>query len=546
MTTLAHALDTFWLGVATHLWQSSLFVAIIALLAWLLRHSSARLIHGLYAIGVAKLLLPLPLIGRVTAGLFEFTPVSGPTWFAPRTLLDPVNVATVSPPDTAGTLALGLGLSVLWVCGLIVVLWRHARALRLAVTPAATDLVVAHDETSVLTTALGRIGLPFSAVRLSPTPGTPSVCGWLRPVVVVPRNILSDLQDDELCAVLTHEREHLRRRDPLRYAFLAALCSLFWFYPPMAWLARKLRETNEMACDESVLAAGMPVSTYRRGLARTIQLGLGLTTPAAQAGILGHHASLLHRRLERLRSARRFRAMPSHRIALAAVALLVVAASFWPLPHAGADDSVIVVKKYVPPIWNTGQSDFDVSLKLEDVLPPGLRVTLGLDLATAAQVLDELSRVSGLHFVYDPSLKSLPLRVELQDVALMDALSALGSAATLTYRVLDPKTIEVGLIFVAGTDGITNPKLVAESMVQPEYPREARIGRFEGHVIMQAVIDRHGAVRDLEVLRTSPDDFDGFPEAALEAVKQWRYEPATKDGVPVDVYFTVFVDFTLQ
>ena len=38
----------------------------------------------------------------------------------------------------------------------------------------------------------------------------------------------------------------------------------------------------------------------------------------------------------------------------------------------------------------------------------------------------------------------------------------------------------------------------------------------------------------------------GFEEAAIEAVQQWRYDPALQDGSPVDVYFTIVVTFTLE
>jgi len=37
----------------------------------------------------------------------------------------------------------------------------------------------------------------------------------------------------------------------------------------------------------------------------------------------------------------------------------------------------------------------------------------------------------------------------------------------------------------------------------------------------------------------------GFEEAAIEAIEQWRYEPALLNGRPVDVYLTVVVEFTL-
>ena len=78
------------------------------------------------------------------------------------------------------------------------------------------------------------------------------------------------------------------------------------------------------------------------------------------------------------------------------------------------------------------------------------------------------------------------------------------------------------------------------SPVYPEVPRKARI---EGRVTVQAVIGLDGSVESVDVLRSSNPFFD---EAALSAVKQWRYRPATMNGVPVRVYFTVEVGFVLR
>ena len=49
---------------------------------------------------------------------------------------------------------------------------------------------------------------------------------------------------------------------------------------------------------------------------------------------------------------------------------------------------------------------------------------------------------------------------------------------------------------------------------------------------------------DVEVLRTNRPNM-GFEESAIEAVKQWRYKPAMQGSRPVDVYFTVVVEFDL-
>lgn len=78
---------------------------------------------------------------------------------------------------------------------------------------------------------------------------------------------------------------------------------------------------------------------------------------------------------------------------------------------------------------------------------------------------------------------------------------------------------------------------------KPQYTEQARRIRLEGVVLLEAVIDEHGLVKDLEVLRPMPL---GLTEAAVAAAKQWRFKPATLGDRPVSVYWRLSVDFRLQ
>ncbi len=77
----------------------------------------------------------------------------------------------------------------------------------------------------------------------------------------------------------------------------------------------------------------------------------------------------------------------------------------------------------------------------------------------------------------------------------------------------------------------------------PVYPEVARRARIECTALLKSVIDKAGRVTDLEVDKPCPF---GLSEAAVAAVERWRYAPATLKGLPVAVYMTVQVDFTLN
>ena len=78
--------------------------------------------------------------------------------------------------------------------------------------------------------------------------------------------------------------------------------------------------------------------------------------------------------------------------------------------------------------------------------------------------------------------------------------------------------------------------------VAPSYPAIARSAGITGIVIVEAVIDRDGAVQDVRVLRSVPL----LDAAALEAVRQWRFTPTLLNGQPIPVVMTVTVSFALN
>jgi len=84
---------------------------------------------------------------------------------------------------------------------------------------------------------------------------------------------------------------------------------------------------------------------------------------------------------------------------------------------------------------------------------------------------------------------------------------------------------------------------VAISQVPPTYPMMARSARVEGEVKLEAVIRRDGTVGDIKVLQGLRM---GCTEAAIEALKRWRFRPGERNGVPVDVYYTLTVGFKLN
>jgi protein TonB len=77
--------------------------------------------------------------------------------------------------------------------------------------------------------------------------------------------------------------------------------------------------------------------------------------------------------------------------------------------------------------------------------------------------------------------------------------------------------------------------------VQPEYPEAAREKRIEGTVKLQAIVRKDGTVTVQNVVEGDP----ALSPAAIEAVRQWRYEPGQLNGQPIELQTTIDVVFSL-
>jgi TonB family protein len=90
------------------------------------------------------------------------------------------------------------------------------------------------------------------------------------------------------------------------------------------------------------------------------------------------------------------------------------------------------------------------------------------------------------------------------------------------------------------SEGVVAAKLITR--VEPRYPALALQIHAQGTVHLHAIISRDGRITSLEVVSGHPL----LVQAALEAVRQWRYRPTMLDGEPVEVETTISVEFRLQ
>jgi beta-lactamase regulating signal transducer with metallopeptidase domain len=263
-----------------HLWQSTLFCGGVWLLTFGLRANSAALRHWLWLLASLKFLVPFSALYTVGALAGLPPPVEvQPDFFvftAAAPMLSPTSVLTASANSTSQSNAVfELLLLAIWLVGAAIVAlrwffaWSAANRISRAARPAP--------------------GAPPDAL-VTDAHIEPSAAGVIQPVVLLPSALLGKLTAPQLQAVLAHEREHISRHDNLKANFHRIVEMLFWFYPLIWWIGRRMLEERERACDEAVIETGHDPADYAAGILAVCRHccahGEASHTPSAIAGDL--------------------------------------------------------------------------------------------------------------------------------------------------------------------------------------------------------------------------------------------------------------------
>ncbi|MES2505968.1 MAG: M56 family metallopeptidase, partial [Verrucomicrobiota bacterium] len=222
----------------------------------------------------------MPAQATAPSPKIEAAPAEQPRTQAPSA---PQAEQAAAPLEAGPALSAGEWFSLLWLGGLLLMLarlglsaWRLRRLGRCTVPVSADLLACLPAAPAKLARQLGLHTTPH--ILLGPPGSVPMVWGLWKPRLLLPEGF-HQWPADKLRAVLLHEFEHLRRRDPLALAAAQLMQALHWFNP-LAWLAlHRLRAEQEHACDDAALAQGLRPSDYAQhllDLSRHTRLAPGL------------------------------------------------------------------------------------------------------------------------------------------------------------------------------------------------------------------------------------------------------------------------------
>ena len=321
--------------LCNHLWQSTLFLGIVALLALLLRKNQARIRYWLWMAASAKFLIPFSLLVSLgshlpwpshavapkTTAYVAIEEMSQP--FLEVTALNtPIAIPVAQP--TASHVPIRIlppMLTAVWLSGFITMMsfwcvqWRRISRLVRSARP-----LIEGREVDLLRKAERVARLPRS-VPLLPSGNSmePGVFGIIRPVLLWPEGIARHMDDAHLESVLAHEVCHVQRRDNLTSAIHMLVEAIFWFHPVVWWMERQLVKERERACDEAVLQLGNEAAVYAESILNVCKFYTE-SSIACMSGVMG---SELKQRIARIMSGQGERKLDLRRKAMLALACVL-------------------------------------------------------------------------------------------------------------------------------------------------------------------------------------------------------------------------------
>jgi TonB family protein len=350
----------------------------------------------------------------------------------------------------------------------------------------------------------------------------PLTWGLFRPQVLLPVGT-QEWTESRRFSVLAHELAHIRRYDWLFQILAEAACAIYWFHP-LFWVARnRIHLESERACDDVVLGLGVPrpdYATHLLDIARSVKRR-GPAWSLAMAGQLH-----LESRLVAILSGETNRSA-ARRTAVLAVALpllcAVVPIAAVRAPEPPLDTVPRVVRYTTPPLY----SDEGRRRRVEGV------VTIDARVDSRGRPRD-LRIVRGLGFGLDENALLAVRNWQFAPAALPDAVARVDvefnlETAELNDLIANDMVTRVG-------PGVIPPRIVRR--IEPRHPIGAK--ERSGTVLLDAVIEDDGIPRVVRVVRSLSWDMD---EAAIEALEQWRFSPAERDGEPVKVRMDVEMNF---
>jgi beta-lactamase regulating signal transducer with metallopeptidase domain len=385
--------------------------------------------------------------------------------------------------------------------------------------------------------ALARLAQRFGVLRnirvlISEHIDTPTLIGWIKPVILVPTAVALGFPRQQVELILAHELGHLRRYDHLVNLAQAVVEMLLFYHPAVHWISREVRNDREVCCDRLVLRlTGGEPREYAQTLASLEELRISvprLAVAATGGVLLDRVRHIIDMPVPRLAAAR-----PSTGLTLFAVLAVVLMGVALSRPErkdldalaAGANallerlprpDAAMLVGlalQVEPPKWTaTAPAQPKLVIVANNEKPQAPSALPGDANANRFVSVDSLPKPR-------PGVTDAMLWKQgigpVADVRIAEPASALSdraAAALPTIKVTQRSSVTPRA-----------KRLVAVRSVSPRYPDVGRVSA-PVRVDVEFAVVSDGSVQDVTVIG---DVERPFAVAAKKAMGQWRFDPAS-------------------
>ncbi len=354
---------------------------------------------------------------------------------------------------------------------------------------------------------------------------TPSLFGWIAPVIVLPASVLVGLTPQQIELVIAHELGHVRRWDYAVNLMQIVVETVLFYHPVVHLVSRDVRNEREACCDDLVLRRGADPVDYATTLT-TLEELRGMTHAPALAASGGH----LIGRIRRIVGAEPRFGAP----AFGAQAVLVATLAF---------AAVMSVKPVAHDVLNLGVDAATTDPAASPATPAELAsrvATLAVERSLAPRAVATTEPAPAADAAAAPLAPALDAPLAHPKLALASPAPSRPSA-TAEAAVADLRFTRGSLAAPAMPEAApVRREPIALETISPEYPRRAALAAIEGDVTLSFAIDLAGRARSIKVVSTSgaPE----FTQAAIAALRRWRF---STDAVEQRSRYTQTFDFAL-
>ncbi len=413
-------------------------------------------------------------------------------------------------------------LVVAWLAGVLLMVGRAVHQWRsleqIARRLAWRDLEI---EQMLLRVAQRFGALPGVRVLVSASIDTPTLIGWLKPVILLPMAVVAGFPRQQLELILAHELGHLRRYDHLVNLAQAIVETLLFYHPVVHWISREVRHEREICCDNLVLRL---TDSEPREYARTLAALENLRQLTPQLSVAASGGMLLDRVRRIVGSAhphpRGRRSRLGVWLAAAGGSLIVAAAVLFSRTDIEPEADAFAPLASLDVVYAKPA----INLELEIPLPALAFAQVHMPIESFAAVLVDAA----------PAIRSVAQNEQGHTVPssakTIEPTVVAAPVETQSQPIASVERIDVGIqhapiALVTPADAgpaAAVPKIVR--MVAPDYP-ESGFGRPHAKVGFEFSIDRGGRVRNIHML--SGDTQSPFAVAARNALRQWKFDPGS-------------------